>query len=122
MLGEGGSYVATVNGTPIQIAAYVADPGDNGRVMVSLIVAADTLQVGIPSARQEPPPERRNEAPTRVWGDKALPDPRTNVAGWTPPPPAADAGRGRTGEHRLIGERFIAVLRRLVRGNAGRLA
>ncbi len=118
--GEGGAYVATVDGITVPVAGYVAEPGENGKVLVSLIVAADQLSVGIPPARHaETLPDRRNHPPVSTWGNPNTPDPRANVPGWTPPPASADAGRGRTGEHRLVGE-TTRVLRNLFR--ARRLA
>ncbi|BAL87296.1 hypothetical protein AMIS_20760 [Actinoplanes missouriensis 431] len=98
--GDGG-YRAVVDGRPLDIAAYVADPGDGGKVMVSLIVAADALQVGIPPRQLAP--ERRNQPPMTTWGNPDLPDPRANVPGWQPTPSAAEAGRAHTGEHRALG-------------------
>jgi hypothetical protein len=115
--GEGGSLVATVNGTPIPIASYVAEPDDNGRVMVSLIVAADTLQIGVQPARRDMEQTRQlNKPPASTWGDRTKPDPRAHIPGWQPPPQAADAGRGHSGEHRLPGDNFVASLRKLVSG------
>jgi hypothetical protein len=89
--GEGG-YRAVVDGQPLAIASYVADPGDEGKVMVSLIVAADSLQIGIPP-RQPVQAERRNQPPVTTWGDPNAPDPRSNVPGWVPA--HAEDNRGR---------------------------
>jgi hypothetical protein len=116
--GEGEGYTATVNGTPIQIAAYIADPGDHGKVMVSLIVAADALQVGIPPTRRDLEQTRQlNKPPVSTWGDKTRPDPRASIPGWQPPAAAVDAHRGRQGgEHRLENGWPAAAIRKLLSG------
>lgn len=82
--GEGSAgYTATIDGLTLPIAAYTAEPGDSGQVVVALLVAADALQVGIPPARKQP--ERRNEPPLSTWGNPNIPDPRANIPGWQPP-------------------------------------
>lgn len=109
--GESGGYVATVNGISIPIDAYLVENTENGRVGVSLIIAADQLSIGIPPTRRaEPPQERRNERPVSTWGAPGQADPRANIPGWQPPPGTVDAVRERAGLHRHIGERFTRVL------------
>ena len=85
-------YRAKVDGINLDIAGYIADPGEDGKVMVSLIVAADSLQIGIPP-RQPVQADRRNQAPVTTWGDPSVPDPRSNVPGWSPA--HAEDNRGR---------------------------
>jgi hypothetical protein len=107
--GEGGNYTATVAGVSLPIDSYVCEPGPEGRLIVSLAVYADSLQIGVPPARSRGLDETRridtpNQPPLSTWGDPTAPDPRRNVPGWKPdgwqPPPArADAGRGNTGEY-----------------------
>jgi hypothetical protein len=109
-----GGYTATVAGTPIRVDAYAAEPDENGRVLVSLVVAADQLTVGIPPARHaDPTQERRNQPPPSTWGNPDVPDPRANIPGWQPPPLAADAGRGNPAGHRHAGERMQRILGRV---------
>lgn len=118
--GEGGSYTAVVDGTPVPVSGYVAENASDGRVMVSLIIAADQLSIGIPPSRPSQQPPHQNQPPVSTWGNPAVPDPRSNVPGWVPPPAAADAGRERGGgAHRLVGE-TIRVIRSWFQ--AGRLA
>lgn len=108
--GEGGRYVATIDGTSLPIDSFVSEPGLDGRLIVSLAVYADSLQIGVPpqrpgldqTRRLEPP---RNGAPLSTWGDRSKPDPRSNIPGWTPPPAGADAGRGQTGEYPPVSHR-----------------
>jgi hypothetical protein len=102
--GEGGSLVATVAGISLPIDSYVAEPGPDGKLVVSLAVYADSLQIGVPPRRSNLEQTRvietpRNEAPLSTWGDPNTPDPRRNIPGWQPPPAGADAGRGHTGEY-----------------------
>ena len=108
-----GGYTATVNGAPIKVDAYAAEPDGQGRILVSLVVAADQLSIGIPPARHaEPQPERRNQ-PISTWGAPGQPDPRANIPDWTPPPATVDAVRQRAGEHRHVGERMQRILGRV---------
>lgn len=103
--GEGGTYTATVAGITLPIDSYVAEPGPDGRLVVSLAVYADSLQIGVPPTRRPDlestrvMPANRNEPPLSTWGDPTAPDPRRNIPGWQPPPAGADAGRGHTGEY-----------------------
>lgn len=102
--GDGGTFVATVAGITLPIDSYVAEPGTDGRLIVSLAVFADSLQVGMAPARRSDPEQTRilekpNQAPISTWGDPSKPDPRANIPGWQPPPARADAGRGQTGEY-----------------------
>ena len=103
--GEGSAgYVATVNGITLQVDSYLAQPNEDGRLVVSLAVYADSLQVGIPPRRSDLETTRRmeqprNEAPLSTWGDPSKPDPWANIPGWTPPPARADAGREQVGEY-----------------------
>jgi hypothetical protein len=115
---DGGGYTAVVNGIALPIDSYAAEPGPGGRLMVSLAVHADSLQIGVPPARRPDLDSTRridtarNEPPLSTWGDPTAPDPRRNVPGWTtetggwkPPPAGADAGRGRTGEYPPVSHR-----------------
>jgi hypothetical protein len=102
--GEGGAFVATVAGITLPIDSYVAEPGTDGRLIVSLAVFADSLQIGVPPRRTDLEQTRRleqprNQPPVSTWGDPSKPDPRANIPGWQPPPARADAGRGQTGEY-----------------------
>lgn len=109
--GEGGSLVATVAGISLPIDSYAAEPGPDGKLVVSLAVYADSLQIGQPPARdrleQTRVMDRPNQAPISTWGDPSRPDPRANIPGWQPPPAGADAGRGQTGEYPPVSHRRV---------------
>jgi hypothetical protein len=48
---------------------------------VSLLIPADSVQVGSPTA----PPQPAEEKPqVSVWGSADLPDPREKIPGWKP--------------------------------------
>ena len=107
---DGGGFTATVAGISLPIDSYVAEPGPDGRLVVSLAVYADSLQIGVPPRRPDLDTTRRierprNEAPVSTWGDRSKPDPRANIPGWQPPPARADAGRGQTGEYPPVSHR-----------------
>ena len=95
---DGGGYTATVAGVSLPIDSYVAEPGPAGRMIVSLAVFADSLQIGVPTRQDLDQTRILNRPPVSTWGDPSHPDPRTNMPGWQPPPTSADAGRG-TGEY-----------------------
>lgn len=118
MPGEGGGYIATIDGVTLPIASYLAEPSDSGKLIVSLMVAADAVQIGIPPVRRDLEQTRTlNQPPTGTWGDPSKPDPRSNIPGWTPPSERVDAHRGRAGgEHRLESGWPAAAIRKLLSG------
>lgn len=77
-------WQATVNGGgPILLEAYAVEPADDGRVLVSLVVPADTVSVGR-SPASTPAPAAAKKPTVGVWGASGLPDPREKIPGWTP--------------------------------------
>ncbi|GGN39447.1 hypothetical protein FHR83_006716 [Actinoplanes campanulatus] len=108
--GEGSAgYIATLAGVSLPIDSYAAEPDAEGRLIVSLAVFADSLQIGVPPRRSDLESTRRmetpNQPPVSTWGDPRQPDPRANIPGWQPPPARADAGRGQTGEYPPVSHR-----------------
>lgn len=82
-------WLARINGVEFPVVTYGVEPAEQGvKALVSLLVPADSLQVGGPStAVQEP--QVRPAAPPRnerasSWGAPG-PDPREGIPGWTPP-------------------------------------
>jgi hypothetical protein len=62
-------------------AFEVRPPEEGGRSMVSVVIAADSVQVG--AAADSPVALPQPEAPP-VWGAPGRPDPREGIPGWTP--------------------------------------
>lgn len=79
-------WQATVNGTAMPLDAFAVEPDEDGRVLVTLVVAADEVSVRrspaappAPAAAPETPKSRR-----RVWGEPGTADPREGIPGWNP--------------------------------------
>ncbi len=107
--GEGGAnYTATVNGVSVRVDSYIVEPDKDGRLVVSLAVYADSLQIGVPPRRgleETRILEKPNQPPISTWGDRSKPDPRANIPGSQPQPARADPGRGQTGEYPPVSHR-----------------
>lgn len=90
-------FTVTVNGSAVQVDGYAIESApQGGRALVSLLVAADAVQIGVPrhDSRESSvvvppwsqPAGKAAEKPTNrpgVWGQPAK-DPRENIPGWTP--------------------------------------
>lgn len=75
------SLLADVDGTKLPLVTYTAEPCEDGRTLVSLVVAADEVSVSRFPASE---PASGVNPPLRVWGDRDLPDPRESIPGWQP--------------------------------------
>lgn len=90
-------WLARVNGVEVPVDAFAIEPGEAGdrRVMVSLAVAADVVQVGDPAAAgtqhavRPATPEATQPTIRTPWGAPGHPDPREGIPGWTPDPSLA---------------------------------
>jgi hypothetical protein len=80
-------WLARVNGTEVPVVAYGIEPADGGaQALVSLVVAADSVQVGDPSVGTTAPPVRPavpEPKSVSTWGS-ATKDPREGIPGWEP--------------------------------------
>jgi hypothetical protein len=81
-------WLARINGAEFPVSDYGVGPIEGStQALVSLLVPADSLQVGDPStAVQEPQVSPATPEPKRAssWGAPG-PDPREGIPGWTPP-------------------------------------
>jgi hypothetical protein len=81
-------WLARINGAEFPVVTYGAQPAEVGaKTLVSLLVPADSLQVGDPSTGvQEPQVRPAVPEPKKAssWGALGL-DPREGIPGWTPP-------------------------------------
>lgn len=112
-------WLARVNGVGVLVDAFAVEPGEAGdrRVMVSLAVAADVVQVGDPAltgVQHSVRPSTPEATPAKVrapWGAPGYPDPREGVPGWAPEttePVKVEFTAG-------IGDRLVAEIRETVR-------
>jgi hypothetical protein len=81
-------WVARINGAEFPVTTFsVEPPEDGGRALVSLLVPADSVQVGDPSTGATPPqlrPAVEEKPKVSTWGAAGTPDPRENIPGWKP--------------------------------------
>ncbi|WP_433730985.1 hypothetical protein ACQP2Y_21525 [Actinoplanes sp. CA-051413] len=83
-------WTARINGVDVPAVTFSLEPVQAGLpVLVSLLIPADSVQVGDPSTGTTPPQARPavEEKPTvHVWGSSGKPDPRESIPGWKPEP------------------------------------
>lgn len=84
-----GGWVARIDGVEVPVVTYSVEPAAEGvKALVSLLVAADSVQVGDPSTGTGAPPVRpaasEQKPPLSTWGAQGKPDPREGIPGWRP--------------------------------------
>jgi hypothetical protein len=87
-------WQVTIDGATFPVDGYAVEP-ESGRVLVSLVVAADEVSVRRSPASTSAPAVPDQKTNLRVWGDPDLPDPRANMPGW---PVAGLSARAELGE------------------------
>lgn len=87
-------WQAAVNGTAMPLTAFSVEPGEDGRVLVGLVVAADEVSVRrsptLPPASGGTPEKPKNQRAT--WGQPGVPDPRASILGWMPESSSTSVG------------------------------
>ena len=78
-------WQATANGAAMPLDAFAVQPDDDGRVLVTLMVAADEVSVRrSPTVSPAPAvPAEKAKNQRAVWGQSG-PDPREGLPGWAP--------------------------------------
>jgi hypothetical protein len=81
-------WQARIGETVFPVVTFSVEPAaEGGHALVSLLIPADSVQVGDPSTGTTPPQARPavEETPTvHVWGAAGKPDPRESIPGWKP--------------------------------------
>lgn len=81
-------WKARIAGAEFPVVTFSVEPGgDGGSALVSLLIPADSVQVGDPSTGAAAPqvPAAVEEKPSlQVWGAPCGPDPRESIPGWAP--------------------------------------
>lgn len=87
-----GSPVATIGNVSFPVEAYAVEKADqDGRALVTLVVAVDNVSVGRSPATVTSPADKPQEQ-VSYWGDPTQPDPRAAIYarfGQQPEPEAA---------------------------------
>lgn len=84
------TWLARIGGGVFPVVAYGLEPGEDGEVLVSLVVAADSIGIGDRPKDATPPLSRPAAEKARsTWGAPGVPDPREGLPGW---PPEASLG------------------------------
>lgn len=76
-------WTARIGGAEFPVEAFGVEPADNGGMLVSMVVAADSVSIGDPSSGSAAPEVRPVAPVRRGWGAPG-PDPRAGIPGWTP--------------------------------------
>jgi hypothetical protein len=82
-------WSARINGTEFPVLDFSLQKLDDGKVAVSLVAIADSVQAGDPSlstATPRVPAALPEEKPKRGRWGQPRPDPREGIPGWTPEP------------------------------------
>jgi hypothetical protein len=79
-------WLARVDGGPeFRVDDYaVQTEGQDGNVVMSLVVTVDALSIGDASRSGESRPAVPEKPPASTWGDGSKPDPRESIPGWEP--------------------------------------
>lgn len=76
-------YLARVNDAEFPILGLAMLQSEGGMV-ISLVLAPDSVRIGERSASEPAPETSPAGPPVRAWGDPAHSDPREGIPGWTP--------------------------------------
>lgn len=76
------AWFARIGGGEFPLVTHGMENVD-GRILVSLVVEADSLHVGDPAEAPKAPPVE-DKPPVQVWGSAGKPDPREGIPGWKP--------------------------------------
>lgn len=116
------AYQARINGAAFPVETFGVEPGEDGRVLVSLVVAVSSLQIGEPDTDAMPATDEDNLSRS-TWGDPGVPDPRETIPGWSRPV-SADVARAcqepATGTvtfkpDQVAGDKLVAAIRDTIR-------
>ncbi len=76
---EGGGHMARINGVEVPIVTYGVEPQEqDGTTLVSLLIPADSVQIGEPQVHVAEPEKTVRSS----WGAPGTLDPRESIPGW----------------------------------------
>lgn len=77
-------WTARIGDAEFPIRDFELGADEAGQPMVSLVLAADSVQVGAPPATVAVPQVRLAAPTVARWGGGTHPDPREGIPGWAP--------------------------------------